>query len=114
MMPEPLVRICSYSAASAGEFARKGWTRTSGHRQGRSGVPRVALGPDVGDRIDPFPALLAQPFELHDGTWSFWLDRLRQEVDDLLRDRSPLSLGTCAQTLIESIRKVLEVERRHC
>jgi hypothetical protein len=65
------------------------------------------------DRIHPLPAFLAQPLELHDRAGACRIDRLREEMNHLLCDRSPLSPGTCPKMLVESVREVLEVERCH-
>src|SRR6266542_2499656 len=64
-------------------------------------------------RLDVPPQLLAETAKLEDGSGRGLLDRARQEVDDLLRDRSMLTPGARLELLVQAVGDVLDVERRH-
>ena len=67
----------------------------------------------MGGRVHPAPAFLAEAPELHDRQECGLLGRLTQEVNHLLGDGSVLALGAHLELLVQLVRNVPDVERRH-
>src|SRR5882724_10338599 len=65
------------------------------------------------DGVHVLPELLAQATELKDRVELGLARRLFQEMSDLLGKGAVLALGALLKLLVEIVREVLDVERRH-
>src|SRR5215470_1014802 len=64
-------------------------------------------------RVNSSPVFFSQPLEIKDGQRLRRFKSITEEMGDLLRDRSMLTLGPGLKLPVENVGKILDVQDRH-